>query len=166
MHIRPFAGSFAPSGWALCNGQLLQVVSNVSLFSILGFRFGGDGSTTFALPDLRGRVPIGIGAGPGLTPRANAEMGGVESHPLTTAQMPAHSHNIGVTGVNGQHDDPTNAVLARNAAAIPNFHRTADSNMAPDALGSTGGGQPHNNMQPYLTVSYIIALDGEVPPPW
>jgi microcystin-dependent protein len=160
--IRIFGGSFAPSGWAFCNGQLLSVVGNVALFSVLGFRFGGDGTTWFAVPDLRGRVPIGPGQGPGLAPRTNAEVGGVEAHALTLDELPSHTHLVQVTTLNGGSEDPTAGLYARNPAAIPNFHPTADSDMAADAIATTGSGQPHNNMQPFLTVSYIIALQGDV----
>lgn len=162
--IRPFAGSFAPAGWYLCDGQILSIASNVDLWSLLGTRFGGDGVTTFALPDLRGRVPIGPGQGPFLTNRGNGETGGTETHLLTSSEMPSHSHAMRVTKGVGNSDDPTGRVPARNPAAVPHFHPTPDTDMAAGMLQSAGGDQAHNNMGPSLAVNYIIAKQGVYPP--
>ena len=162
--IRSFAGSFAPSGWARCNGQLLPIGTHTTLFSMLGTRFGGDGVTNFALPDLRGRVPIGPGAGPTLTPRAIGDSGGVESHALTAGELATHTHQFRASKSNGTTTDPANGVFSRSAAAIPAFASPANVDLANGMLTSTGGGEPHNNMQPFIAVTYIIALQGFVAP--
>jgi microcystin-dependent protein len=161
--IRIFAGSTPPAGWALCDGQLLAVDSNTPLFDVIGYRYGGDGNTTFALPDLRGRGPIGAGDGPGLTPRAVGDSGGQEAETLSTIQMPSHTHSMAAGAANGTSDDPAGNVLARNAAGIATFGASADVNMDLGALLPAGGSQPHPNMQPFIAVSYIIALTGETP---
>lgn len=163
--IRIFAGSVVPSGWALCDGQLLAISGNTALFSLLGTKFGGNGINNFALPDLRGRVPIGPGQGNGLSYRYAGESGGAEALTLSAGQLPAHAHALRASAGNGTSPDPANGTLARNPAAIPNFRTPADVNMAAGAVANNGGSQPHNNMQPFLTVSYIIALQGEWPSP-
>lgn len=162
--VRIFGGNFAPTGWAFCDGQLLSIVSNTALFSLLGTRFGGNGTTTFGLPDLRGRTPIGSGQGPGLTTRIAGQAMGSESHTLTTPETPAHTHALRAASSNGTTDRPAGQVMARSAAGIPHYGPTADVNLAAAAVGTSGGGQPHNNMQPYLTLNYIIALQGIYPP--
>jgi microcystin-dependent protein len=168
--IRLFAGNFAPQNWALCSGQLLSIQQNTALFSILGTQYGGDGRVTFGLPDLNGNVPIGAGAGPGLTERTIGEMGGSAGVTLTTAEMPAHNHIANGVPDNGSTGSPANAAWAQyNTTSRPAIHAplyagAADSAMSPTALSPTGGSQPHNNMQPYLALNYIIALNGMFPP--
>jgi microcystin-dependent protein len=153
-----FAGNFAPRGWAFCNGQLLSIAQNTALFSILGTTYGGNGVTTFALPDLRGRAPMHFGQGPGLSNRNLGEQDGTETVALTQQQMPSHTHTLnGSTGaVNTTR--PTGAVPAKGGS-----YSTAspDTQMTPPAL--VGGSQPHDNMQPSLAVSFIIALEGIFP---
>lgn len=165
--IRIFAGNFSPRGWAFCAGQLLPISQNTALFSILGTTYGGDGKTTFALPDLRGRMPVGMGKGPGLTERALGEAGGQESVTLTEAQIPAHTHAITVAADStvATTDRPQGALPARNAAAIPAFGKTSNSTLAPNAATAApaGGGAPHPNMPPFLGIGYIIALQGIFP---
>lgn len=161
--IRLFGGNFAPQGWALCNGQLLPIAQNTALFSLLGTNYGGDGHVTFGLPDLRGRAPIHMGQGAGLTPRPIGSVSGRETVALIAHECPAHLH--AASGANG----------ANQASPVGNFwstdpngntaaySTTANSVMAPGAIGATGLGQPHENMQPYLAVNYIIALAGVYP---
>jgi microcystin-dependent protein len=161
--IRIFATGVVPPNWALCQGQLLPIASNTALFSLIGTFYGGNGVSTFALPDLRGRVPLQPGQGPGLSSYSLGEMGGVESVTLSLAQLPSHTHAArGSTGY-GATDDPANGVVAREQAAIPEYAASADVDMAPAAITSAGSGQPHPNMQPYLAINYIICLQGIFP---
>jgi len=157
------AFSFPPQGWALCNGQLLPVAQNQALFNLLGSTYGGDGVLTFALPDLRGRAPIHQGQGAGLASRILGEIGGAENVTLTSAQLPAHAHPGGASTGNGTSDSPVNGVPARNAAGTPTYGTTADGVQGAGAIGSTGGGQSHTNMPPFLIMNYIIALNGYYP---
>jgi microcystin-dependent protein len=161
--IRMFAGNFAPRGWAFCNGQLLPIAQNSALFSLLGTTYGGDGRTTFALPDLRGRVPLHPGTGPGLTTRRLGEKSGGESVTLAVSQVPSHSHTVAPGAVSGQGNTSWPAGSA--PAAGRNFHSTAapDVSMRATVSTNTGGGQSHPNMQPYLGISFIIALQGVYP---
>lgn len=160
--IRMAGFNFAPRGWAFCNGQLLSIAQNTALFSLLGTTFGGNGQTTFALPNLQGRVPMHWGNGPGLTPRVIGEQSGVESVTLITAQMPIHNHTI-----NGTTDDGTAKSPSGNApsgTASPVYANTnVATPMSPQMCGPAGGNQPHENMQPYLAVTFIIALEGIFP---
>jgi microcystin-dependent protein len=157
--------NFAPVGWALCNGQLLPIVQNQALFALLGTTFGGDGITTFALPDLRGRVPIHMGQGPGLSSFTMGQVGGLESVTLLGTQIPQHTHALNASTLNGTSDVPgAAAVLAKNASGVPQYGSAAPNvTLATAAIGLTGGGQPHENHQPYLTMNYIIALQGIFP---
>lgn len=148
-----FGGNFAPRGWAFCDGQLLDIASNQALFSILGTTYGGDGRTTFALPDLRGRSAMHPGSGPGLTPRALGARGGAESVTLTTQEMPSHHH--GVIAATGP-VDPTQPKYVESQAA-------ATSVTVADRTDNVGGGQAHNNMAPFTCVNFIIALVGVFP---
>jgi microcystin-dependent protein len=166
----PFVGeialvgfNFAPVGWALCNGQLLAINQNTALFSLLGTMYGGDGVTTFALPDLRGRVPLHMGQGPGLSNRTIGEAAGAESSTLTPAQMPAHTHQAMSTSFNGVTDSPVGNVPARDAAGTPIYGTVPNAPMHAGAIQSTGGSQPHDNMQPFLAINYIISLVGIYP---
>ncbi len=167
--IRQFAGNFAPRGWLLCAGQLLPISSNTALFSILGTQYGGDGRTTFALPDLRGRAPMGQGNGPGLTPRQMGEQPGVAAVTLTAAEMPSHNHIPNASdSSSGNVASPKNNVWAltpgqRGSGGAPIYNGDVDTSMHPQALGVTGEGQPHNNMQPFLALNFIIASEGIFP---
>ena len=161
--IQMFAGNFAPTGWALCNGQLLSIASNTALFSLLGTTYGGNGTTTFGLPDLRGRVPIHPGQGPGLSARSLGEVSGTEAYTLIASEMPAHTHTEGASTVNGAADNPTARVPARMPGAILQYAAASNVDLSGAAVASSGASQPHNNMQPYLAVTYIIALQGIFP---
>jgi microcystin-dependent protein len=161
--IRIFAGNFAPTGWAICDGSLLPISQNTALFSLLGTMYGGDGRTTFGLPDLRGRVPIGAGQGSGLTNRTQGEMGGEESHVLTVPEIPSHTHNIVADTSVATTDRPGSGVPARNAAGIPQYGTGQTGVMQAGIVTLTGGNNAHNNMQPYTTINYIIALTGVFP---
>lgn len=155
--IRMFAGNFAPAGWMFCEGQLLPISENETLFNLIGTTYGGDGESTFALPDLRGRIPLHFGNGFIL-----AETGGAEEVTLTVQQIPAHSHSLLATGASANSTDPTNRVLAKPSKNL--YRTTPPSNpMLPQAVGSTGGSQPHSNFQPYLCIDFIISLFGIFP---
>jgi microcystin-dependent protein len=158
-----FAGNFAPRGWAFCNGQILSIAQNTALFSILGTTYGGNGQTTFALPDLRGRVAIGPGQGPGLSNRLLGEASGEETVTLNMEQMPRHAHMAAARSEGGTSAAPANGVWAGSTARDSIYAATPDTTMNPQAIAPTGGSQPHGNMQPYLGVNYIIALEGIYP---
>jgi microcystin-dependent protein len=162
--IRLFAGSFAPNGWAFCDGQIMAIGSNIALFSLIGTTFGGNGTSTFALPDLRGRVGIGSGQGPGLADHPIGEMGGSESVTLLTTEMAAHTHAVRARSGNGTQADPVGAVYARMPSAIPQFASGPNTTLHPGAVGTAGGNQPHPNLQPFLAIHHIIALQGIFPP--
>lgn len=161
--VRLFAGNFAPAGWALCQGQLLPIADNDVLFTLIGTTYGGDGQNTFALPDLRGRVPVHQGTGAGLSTRQMGEMGGSETVTLTLAQLPVHDHAVVGTS------DPANAAVGPSggvmAGTAVNAYGRSSPNvpMAPQALAPAGAGQAHNNMAPFLALSYIISLFGIYP---
>ena len=161
--IRIFAGNFAPRGWAFCNGQLLPVSQNTALFSLIGTTYGGDGRTTTALPNLQGRAPMHPGRGPGLTTRRLGESGGSASVTLAEAQMPGHSHAATVYSRPGDQADPAGHSLAgsgeRNVYTPPQNLTIMGAN----AVTAAGGSQPHNNMQPFLALNFIIALVGLYP---
>ncbi len=161
--IMLFGGNFAPRGWAFCDGQLLPISSYSALFSILGTTYGGDGRTTFALPDLRGRAPIHAGSGPGLTPRQIGQRFGQEDVALNVAQMPAHGHSMNVANVAADNDRPSGDFLARTPAYVAGAPIPALATLADGTIGQNGGGLPHNNMQPSLVINYIIALEGIFP---
>ena len=159
-----FAGNFAPRGWAFCDGQLLQISSNSALFSILGTTYGGDGRTTFGLPDLRGRAPIHEGTGPGLQPMQLGSKGGAQTTTLNVANLPAHSHVITMkgSGETGEKDDPSGNAFG--AAEIYTDQAPAESMKAGMiTAANTGANQPFNNYQPYQVLNYIIALIGTYP---
>jgi len=160
-----FGGNFAPRGWALCQGQLLSISQNTALFSILGTTYGGDGRTTFGLPDLRGRVPMGEGQGPGLSDRNLGQKPGVENVALTNAQMPAHNHAAGTVGPAGNSNDATGNVWADDAGVSSATYSSGavTGTMRADAIGNTGGSQAHPNVQPSQVVNFIIAIQGFFP---
>ncbi|AXG13605.1 phage tail protein [Intrasporangium calvum] len=158
--IRLFGGNFAPAGWAFCDGQLLPISENETLFALIGTTYGGDGQSTFGLPDLRGRLPLHQGSGFIL-----GEQGGAESVSLTATQIPAHAHALLGTTDNG-----TTATPSGNAAAtLPEVTTLAygtdapSTTLHPQSIGGTGGGQPHSNLQPFLCLSFIISLFGIFP---
>lgn len=169
--IRIFAGNFPPAGWAMCDGQLMQISENETLFNLIGTTFGGDGQVTFAMPDLRGRIPIHQGTGTGLTTRTLGESIGVETVTLTQTQIPDHTHSFQATTALATATAPTGAMLATPSSPTTGYlylSGTASgtvNNAAPaaDAVGSTGSGQPHDNLMPYLGVNYIISLFGIFP---
>jgi microcystin-dependent protein len=155
-----FGGNFAPAGWMFCEGQLLPISENETLFNLIGTTYGGDGQSTFALPDLRGRLPIHQGNGFIL-----AETGGAEEVTLTTQQIPNHTHALpGATG-NGTQQNPGGNFLASSTIVKLYGSETPDTAMAATSIGPAGGSQPHTNFQPYLCIDFIISLFGIFPPP-
>ena len=158
-----FAGNFAPSGWAICDGSLLPINQNQALFSILGTTYGGNGTTNFALPDLRSRVPVGFGQGSGLTNFVIGQSGGEESHQLSVNEIPSHNHVAAADNSGGTSATPVGNFPAINNEGIQHYGSTSNGAMNASAIGNTGGGQSHNNLQPYLAINYIIALQGVFP---
>jgi microcystin-dependent protein len=157
--IRMVGFNFAPRGWAMCNGQILSIAQNTALFSLLGTTYGGNGQTTFALPDFRGRVPVHQGQGPGLSPQSIGEQAGTETVTLLQTQMPAHNHVVrGNNTLN-----TTNRVDGAFPAVRGMYAKQDDANMNPAMIQPAGGSQPHENLQPYLVVTFIIALEGIFP---
>jgi microcystin-dependent protein len=172
MPNEPFLGeiylsgiNFAPRGYALCSGQILSIAQNTALFSLLGTTFGGNGQTNFALPDLRGRVPVGAGQGPGLSNKTLGEVAGEEAVTLIATQMPAHSHALNAVTDAGDVSAPTNAFLANTGALDKEYKSTpgTSTSMNPAAIGVSGGSQPHDNMPPYLVLNMYIAMEGIFP---
>ena len=162
--IRMFAGNFNPAGWMFCNGSLLPISGNETLFQLIGTTYGGDGQSTFALPDLRSRVPIHQGQGPGLSNYILAQTGGVETVTLTQNQMPGHSHTP-VASNTGASDSPGNSFWANSTTGKPYSAAPPAVQMNAGTMGAAGGSQPHDNMIPFLCVSYIISLFGIFPSP-
>ena len=164
--VKIFAGNFAPRNWAFCDGQLLQVAQNTALFSLVGTTYGGDGRTTFGLPNLQGRAPMHPGRGPGLTSRRLGEKGGTSSVTLTEAQMPNHTHTMQGSVDPAELQVPgADRSLAGSIGSLA-YQSDSTSNLVPldtQALLPTGGGQPHDNRQPYLGLYFIIALVGLYP---
>jgi microcystin-dependent protein len=158
--IRMFAGNFAPAGWMFCEGQLLPISENETLFQLIGTTYGGDGESTFALPDLRGRIPIHQGNGFIL-----AETGGAEEITLTVNQIPAHSHPLLGSTSPASQNNPGSVLLAQSATVDAYVSSPPFVPLSPAAVGSVGGSQPHNNFQPYLCVNFIISLFGIFPSP-
>ena len=156
--IRMFGGNFAPAGWMFCEGQLLPISEYETLFNLIGTTYGGDGQSTFALPDLRGRVPVHQGNGFIL-----AEQGGVEEVTLTVNQIPAHSHSLLASGDLGNQLTTTGNLLSNSQGAIPYIEDVTTLNMNSSAITPVGGSQPHTNFQPYLCVNFIISLFGIFP---
>ncbi len=164
--IRMFPFNFAPKGWAWCDGQLLPLSQNTALFSLLGTTYGGNGKSNFALPDLQGRAPMHPGQGPGLSLHDLGETGGSETVSLLESEIPSHSHTLRADSFDAQRSAPGNNVLAASIGHTA-YQSTTNANltaMSGNALAPAGGDQPHNNMQPYLTVYFCIALQGVFPP--
>jgi microcystin-dependent protein len=171
--IRIFPFNFAPRGWAFCDGQLLPLSQNTALFSLLGTTYGGDGKSNFALPNLQGNAPMQQGQGPGLSDRFLGEQSGSETVTLLQSEIPAHPHSLNATTVKGTTASPSGAELASGqwnnnqggSGGLQYYTTTAPSaNMSPFAIGVAGGSLPHNNMMPYLTLNFCIALQGVFPP--
>lgn len=164
--IRIFPYTFAPVGWAFCNGQLLAISQNTALFSLIGTIYGGNGTSTFALPDLRGAVALHAGNGPGLTPRAIGETGGTETVTLLQAEMPAHAHDVETdsSALDTSLASPSGAVLGNPSPKLiySSVQKTATV-MNPAMIAPTGGSQPHSNVMPYLVFNHCIALQGIFP---
>ena len=161
--IRMFAGSFAPAGWAFCDGQQMPISENDALFTLIGTTYGGDGQETFNLPDLQGRVPIHQGTGPGLGTYQIGEKAGVESVTLTTQQIPTHNHGWAASTGQGTSNTPQSNVTA--SPPVMKLYRVGvpSDPMSPTIIQPSGGSQPHENLQPYLTISFIISLFGIFP---
>ncbi|HEY9164533.1 MAG TPA: tail fiber protein [Candidatus Kryptonia bacterium] len=161
--IQMVSFSFAPTGWALCNGQLLPISQYAALFNLIGTTYGGDGQITFALPDLRSRVPIHQGQGNGLSNRVMGQMSGEENHQLTSSEMPSHSHSVTASTSNGTSSSPSGNYPAVNNEGIQHYGTTSNGTMNASMIGNTGSSTSHNNMQPYTCVNFIIALSGIYP---
>jgi len=163
--VRIFTGGFAPVGWAQCNGQLMPISQNTALFSLLGTTYGGDGKSTFALPDLQGCAPMQAGQGPGLSLRDLGETAGEQTVTLLQTEMPSHTHTVQSVSAGGGTNDPTNAIWAGGGRGAPPIYTplAANVNMSPFATSVAGGSLPHNNMMPFLGLTFIIALQGVFP---
>lgn len=166
----PFVGelsivgfNFAPVGWAMCDGQYLLISDYDALFSLIGTTYGGDGVTTFALPNLNGRAATHQGQGPGLSNQSLGELGGAETVTLTSSQLPVHSHSMRGDSAPGTSDSPAGRYPAKNAAGVPTYGLDPSAYMGNTMLGYTGANYPHNNMQPFLTMNFIISLNGIYP---
>ncbi len=162
--IRIFGFNFAPKGWSFCRGQLLPISQNTALFSLLGTIYGGDGKSTFALPDIQDNAPMFWGQGPGLSPHELGEMSGSESVTLLQTEIPAHNHQVSVVGDLANSGGIPGPQSYLGIANIPAYSSSANTVMSQNALSITGGSLPHNNMQPYLTLNFCIALQGIFPP--
>lgn len=164
--IRAVPFNFAPVGWATCDGQLMSISQNTALFSLLGTTYGGDGKSTFALPDLRGATPIHAGQGPGLSSYALGEAGGAETVTLNAYELPPHRHAVHATNSFGTSNSPVGAHFAEahvGTTAETTYRNATDNLMSKTSFGGAGGNQAHNNMAPYLTLTFIIALQGVFP---
>lgn len=163
--IRMFAGNFAPRGWAFCDGQLLNVSSNMALFSLLGTTYGGNGSTTFGLPDFRGRVPVhaGSGAGPGLSPVSIGTKSGSPTITLNSSNLPAHNHTIYGTTTTATSNHPTGAIMADTSTLDNEYAASTTANVTMYPTGVTGSNSPISIMQPYTGINFIICTDGLYP---
>lgn len=163
--IRMFAGNFAPAGWMFCEGQLLPISENETLFQLIGTTYGGDGESTFALPDLRGRLPLHFGTRSGGSSYALAEQGGAEQITLNLQQIPTHNHPAGCLSTDGNSASPTGGLPSANTTALAYGAMPPQTAMNAGAVAATGNSQPHENFQPYLCVDFIISLFGIFPSP-
>ncbi len=163
--IRMFAGNFAPAGWMFCDGQLLPISEYETLFQLIGTTYGGDGQETFALPDMRSRIPVHNGTGPGLSTRVLAETGGVEEVTLTTNQIPVHNHPFLTYNAVANTPNSGNNLLALSSQAQMYFGDPPNVPMNAGSISQVGGNQPHENLMPFLCVSFIISLFGIFPTP-
>jgi microcystin-dependent protein len=162
--IRLFAGNFAPAGWGFCDGSLQAIAENETLFQLIGTTYGGDGQNTFALPDLRSRVPVHMGSSAGVTYQLG-EPGGVEQVTVTSQQLPLHNHAAGCTDAAGNSATPGGSIPAANTTALAYGAIPPNVGMNPAVIGNAGGNQPHTNIQPFLCVSFIISFFGIFPSP-
>lgn len=161
--IRMFGCNFAPRGWALCNGQIMAINQNTALFALLGTSYGGNGQTTFALPNLQSRSPMHAGQGAGLTLRSIGETGGSENVALTLQQLPGHNHPLGAQGSRGDRANATGSSLAQGAQSLYASGSSPSTTLSPQSTTPVGSGFPHDNMQPYAVVNFCIALEGIFP---
>lgn len=161
--IRILSFNFAPAGWAFCNGQILPLSQNTALFSLLGTMYGGDGKSNFALPNLQDRAPMHPGQGPGLSLHDLGEMGGSETVTLLESEIPSHTHSLNAASLNSQSTTPTNNSLGRGNPVRVFSAGTPNTATGTNSIAVSGGGQPHNNMMPYLTMNFCIALQGIFP---
>lgn len=162
--VRVFAGTFAPQQWSLCNGQLLPISQNDALFALLGTTYGGDGVNTFALPDARGRTPVGLGQGSGLANRVLGEKYGTETVTLVSGNLPAHTHAAMVSDTTADQTAPANNLIGKARHYLPSTVTPINlGQLNPQAIGASGGSQPHENMMPFLCMSFIICLQGLFP---
>jgi microcystin-dependent protein len=166
--IRIFPFNFPPTGWAFCNGQIMPISQNTALFALLGTYYGGDGKSTFALPNLQGSAPVQPGQGQGLSQRFLGEMGGVESITLLVSEIPVHTHTLMASQEPAEVLSPEGNIIGRSVdgSLYTTTQNSGVSNLNPQALAPAGGGLPHNNMQPYLTLNFCIALQGVFPQRW
>jgi len=164
--IMPIAFNWAPRGWARCDGTLLSISQNQALFAVLGTQYGGNGTTTFALPDLRGRLALHAGQGPGLTNRVIGTTGGLDTHVLTTAEIPAHTHTLRAASATATLTTPSAAgVPARSPSNAPRWGNGVEVPLHASAIANSTGGNPHPNTMPYATINYVIAVTGSFPQP-
>jgi microcystin-dependent protein len=161
--IRMFAGTFAPLGWAFCSGQLIAISENDTLYTLIGTTYGGDGVTTFALPNLQGRLPVHMGQGPGLTPIVIGQLGGAESVTLSPQQLPGHTHSFQASTAAGTSATPQGQVVAASATVELYRESTPGTALAGAAVSPVGQSLPHDNVQPFLCVNFIISLYGTFP---
>lgn len=163
--IKVFAGNFAPVGWAMCNGQLISIAENAALFNLLGTTYGGDGTQTFALPNLQGRALVHQGQGPGLSNYVQGQTGGAESVAVAPQQSPSHNHSLvgNTAGATASNPGPTVAMAAMPTGEPIYGSGASPVSLSPQAVTPAGGGQPHENRQPFLAISYLIALEGIFP---
>lgn len=164
--IRMFGFNYAPRGWAQCNGQIMQIAQNSALFSLIGTTYGGNGTTTFGLPNLQGRAALHWGQGPGLSSRSIGQTGGTANVTLSQAQIPQHTHAVNASANNADQASPTNNAWATGVVGRGNvnlYSSTTDSTMNPAALSPAGGNQPHDNMPPYLVMNFCMAIQGIYP---
>jgi microcystin-dependent protein len=159
--LRLLPYNFAPRGWALCNGQVMSISQNTALFSLLGTTYGGNGQTTFALPDLRGRTPMSSGQGPGLSSYSLGEVGGAEAVTLNVNQMPAHGHQVNASSNDASSSQPEGNYPASVGSGA--YRSDTDGTMNQGMVGASGGSQPHENRAPYLVLNWCIALEGIYP---